>query len=796
MIKSIGNIKEYKTTKTGLSFTTDTFYGNVHFIDEEICHVRINQTDTAPHEFSYAIDQDLKAKNIAVQEERKQVVLKSAKASVVIEHAPLRIKFLDKKGKLLNEDEAGFGVSAVGTEISCYKKLQVDEKFIGLGEKTGPMNKAGMAFTHWNSDKFGYSVEEDPIYLSTPFYIGMHEQGIYGVFLDNCHHTTVNFGASSRRCSWFAVDNGSLNYYLIAGDSIADIVKNYAKLTGKIQMPPKWSLGFQQCRYSYYPDHEVKQLAQTFRDKQIPADVIYFDIHYMDKYKAFTFDPENFSNPKGLMKQLNKQGFKVVCIVDPGIKSEKGYDAYESGVKADVYIKHPDDTYYEGEVWPGWSCFPDFTSEKGRNWWANELKFYQQNGVPGIWNDMNEPATWGQCLPSNINFDYEGLGATHKSARNVYGMQMARASFEGMKKHLKGKRPFILTRAGYSGIQRYAAVWTGDNISSDEHMMLSVRMLLSMGLAGVPYAGSDIGGFAEECTSALYARWISIGAFQPMFRAHSMVNTRDAEPWSFGEEAEKIARNYIGLRYKLMPYLYSAMYEAAQTGMPLMRPLVMDYSDRPEVLSSDFEHQHLFGHGILVIPALSTETYKKAFLPKGDWYYLYTDTKIRGNKTVPVECPLYELPLFVKAGAIIPMQSLVQNTSEQHDGTLRLHIYKGPNNSYELYEDDGDTYAHETGAYALRNISLEKNSLTIRKQKGKFDSSFQTLKIYFHGWDKVQQLKSNKKAIKTANENYRFIDTIASIETFAPDKGEHLKIENITTASLPFIKGKIEINWK
>ena len=445
------------------------------------CATRYDQFD----QVSYAVVSKPGETSLTCIDEDNKIVLKSSSLEVVISKNNSTCQFYSNRGQLINADDAGLGVAWLGDEVVCYKGINDGEKFLGLGEKTKGLNKRGNSFTNWNTDYFAYPTDGDPLYCSIPFYIGVNGDLLYGIFLDNSYKSKFNFGASNNRFMSFGAEGGDLNYYFISGESIPEILFEYAQLTGRMELPPLWSLGFQQCRYSYYPDQDVLRLAETFRDKGIPCDVIYLDIHYMEEYKVFTWDKERFPEPKRMLEKLKSMGFKVVVIMDPGVKVEEGYKPYDEGKAKDLFIKYPDGTNYEGEVWPGWCHFPDFTKAETRNWWAESMQEMIGEGLSGFWNDMNEFSTWGQDLPNLMTFDYEGETSTTKRARNVYGMQMARSTNEGSKRHMPENRPFILTRAGFAGIQRYAAVWTGDNVAYDDHMNLGIRMVTGLGLSGV-----------------------------------------------------------------------------------------------------------------------------------------------------------------------------------------------------------------------------------------------------------------------------------------------------------------------
>ncbi|MFN4990229.1 MAG: TIM-barrel domain-containing protein, partial [Ignavibacteria bacterium] len=515
---AIGTAESVQPTKHGVLFKSKEGTLQVTVYSPSIIKVHITKAGRIPDTLSYAQRQGLVPSSaFSAQDTPLAYRIETDSMAMIISKNPIRIRFISKSGILLNEDEPAFGTGWIGEEVTTYKRLIPDEKFIGMGEKTGGLNRRGEGFTHWNTDYFGYPTNADPIYMSTPFYIGLHEtegaKVMYGIFMDNSYKSHFNFGASNDRFASFTAEDGDMTYYFIHHSTVSGIIESYTSITGRITLPPLWSLGFQQCRYSYYPDKEVLRVAETFREKNIPADVMYLDIHYMDKYKIFTWNKDRFPDPKGMISSLKQKGFNTAVIIDPGIKVEKGYAAYEEGAKDNLFLKYPDGTDYTGQVWPGWCHFPDFTNPKTRTWWGNSFKSLVDVGIRGFWNDMNEPATWGQRFPDLVEFSFEGLNGTHRRGHNVYGLEMARATFEGTKELLKGERPFILTRAGFSGVQRYSAVWTGDNVSSDDHMMLGVRMLSSLGLVGVPYVGMDIGGFSGNPSKELFARWISIGAF-------------------------------------------------------------------------------------------------------------------------------------------------------------------------------------------------------------------------------------------------------------------------------------------
>jgi len=747
-----GNVKTVDIGEQAVSFTTTNAFGKITVYSPSIIRVCLDKRPLGK-DFSYAVISSPEHNTVKITQDANSITIVTDSLKAVIDKTPFRIAYYTPDGQVINQDEPGFSTSWVGEEVTCYKTLMPGERFIGLGEKNGNLDRAGSGYTNWNSDVYGYLVDQDPLYSTIPFYIGIHHHLNYGVFLDNTYQSDFNFGASNNRFSSFGARGGEMNYYFIYHKNLADIITSYTALTGRMKLPPVWSLGYQQNRYSYYPDTEVMRIAQTLREKKIPADGITLDIHYMDQYQLFTWNKSRFPNPLNLSDNLNKLGFKLTVIVDPGIKVQKGAKAYESGVKDSVFIQYPDKTFYTGQVWPGWCNFPDFTSEKGRSWWRNQVKFFSDNGVSGIWNDMNEISTWGQKIPSNVLFDYDGAMASHLQAHNVYGLEMARSSYEGAKLHFK-ERPFILTRSGYAGLQRYTAIWTGDNRAEENHMLAGVRLMNSLGISGVPFTGMDIGGFTGGPTTTLYIRWMQIGAFIPYFRNHTGFNSKSSEPWTYGEDALDVIRNYINLRYKLLPYIYSTFYESSQNGLPVMRSLAINNSFDPNVYDAAFQNQYLFGKSFLVAPFESTKEYGKVYLPEGLWYNLYNDEQLKGNQQIIQPLSVSSLPVYVKESSIIPMQSLVQTTAEAPTDTLSLHIYNGNTaNEFVYYEDDGKSDNYIQGDYYKRTIKFDPatHSIVFDPVSGKYISKFHHVKLVLHGFDAINQVKINGEVVTVSS---------------------------------------------
>ena len=790
----IGEIVFWNETQHGITGKTTSGNFAISVYDAHTIRVQASREDTfSPNPYS-VVKEPIEVP-FSIEHEEGKIWIKTSNIHLAINLAPFHLSFQTTSGNVINEDDPSFAISWLGTEVSNYKKVQKEEKFIGLGEKTGNLNRYGKAYTNWNTDYFAYGVGDDPLYMSIPFYVGIHQKLAYGIYFDNTHKSIFNFGASTNRFVYFSADGGDMDYYFFHDESVGKIIEAYTDLTGRMELPPLWSLGYQQCRYSYYPDSEVLTLGKTFRDKKIPADVIYLDIHHMERYKVFTFDGEKFSDPKSMIDSLKQKGFRVVVIMDPGIKTEKGYAPYEEGLDLDLFVKYPDGAVYEAQVWPGWCAFPDFTKKETRDWWGEKMDFYESAGVDGYWTDMNEPASWGQFTPNLINFHYEGEIVSHRKARNIYGFQMAKCAQLGSILQRPTERPFILTRSGFSGIQRYAAAWTGDNVASEEHMLAGIRLVNSLGLSGVSFSGYDVGGFAGEASKSLFARWMSIAAFAPFIRAHSMINSKDAEPWAFGEEVEEISRNYINLRYKLLPTIYSSFYQSSHSGLPIAKSLAVEFPFDHNIYDPSFQNQYLFCDNLLVAPVESTKEITKVYLPEGAWYYLFNGQLHLGNQVIYQDCPLNYLPVYVRAGAIVAFQSLLQYTSQPHDGVLRLHLYKGSlTSSYLHYEDEGLGFGYKKGEFFKREILLDSqnNKVTFTKALGGFSSKFKKIKLYFHGFD-FREIHWRGHMLPIQHETFAFLDRLTEFDPLPDNSLPHTEMSNVPTVLIDHLEEAFDL---
>ncbi len=637
--------------------------------------------------------------------ERERVTVDFPNGSIEYSPETMRLRLLSQSGQdLFDLDKIEFSDTGLVAGFDIHKARY----FYGLGEKTLPYNRYGTRWTMWNSDFPAYGVRFDPLYESVPFLLKADSSGAYGLLFDNTSRANFDVGATEPDSLIYEARAGAFELYVITGKNAADVVRKLADLTGKMHMPPLWSLGYQQSRWSYYPESKVLDLAHGFRENRIPCDVIYLDIDYMNGYRCFTWSPINFPTPKNMIDTLHSMGFKLVTIIDPGIKDQKGYGVYDSGAKKDIFVKMPSGKYFVGKVWPGECVFPDFFNRKARDWWGQQYKYLLRYGVDGFWNDMNEPSVFdtpNKTFPPDAVHRLDSGTVMHYEVHNAYGMQMARATREGLEKLEPDKRPFVLTRANYAGGQRYAAMWTGDNFASFAHLKLALAMFLNIGVSGQPFVGSDVGGFIGNPSAELFSRWLELGSFTPFFRTHSVKDSKPREPWMFGPEYTKINRAIIDRRYEMLPEIYAAFQAAHEDGLPIMRPLYLDFPEDSEAykISDEF----MFGSNLLVAPVLDSGVVKRdVYLPAGNWTSIYDGLEISGGWH-EVVAPLGVTPVFVKERSILFTQSLIQSTNEQAD-TLYLRVYGQKSASGYAYFDDGESYAYRNGDYMKMKVSFAR----------------------------------------------------------------------------------------
>lgn len=639
--------------------------------------------------------------SLHIEQLEQQTIIQTANVKAVVSHQPFSISFFDVQTGALIVDEPvdGMGVTPSGG-VRCTKQSTPEERFYGFGEKAGFLNKKGEKLLMWNTDVYApHNQETNALYVSIPYYLAIDEQRAYGLLFDNTSQSY--FDMRHPDYMTFGAESGDLDYYLLAGPNAREVLAQYRELTGYAPLPPKWSLGYHQSRYSYQSEAEVRQLAETFRDKQIPLDAIYLDIHYMDGYRVFTVDQQRFPQFAEMNRSLQQQGVRIVTIVDPGVKQDEGYHVYDEGEKQRYFCEDEHGASFIGPVWPGDSAFPDFTSEQVRRWWGEKQDWLIKQGVAGIWNDMNEPSVFNESKTMDLHIlhAHEGRGArkTHRELHNVYGLTMSKATYEGLLQSLQ-ERPFVLTRSGYAGIQRYGMVWTGDNRSFWEHLQMLIPMCLNLGLSGIPFCGADVGGFAHDAQGELLVRWTQAAVFTPYFRNHSELKSARQEPWVFGEKFEAAVREAIELRYRWLPQLYTLAEEAARTGLPIMRPMFLEF---PTLAGAEsITDQFMFGDNVLVAPILRPDHHNRTvLLPPGRWFDYGSDTCIDGGQIIAASADLHTIPLYIRANSV-RFEENVRQSTEQAAEQIVYHIYLDGEQQklhYRLYEDDGKTFNLELG---------------------------------------------------------------------------------------------------
>jgi len=715
--RHVGNVEAVTTLPDGVELTAGPAKVRVTVCRDGVFRVRLAPQGRFARDASWAVVPSADAPKPEIHDHQDEATIALGDVVATIRKSPLLIEFSDRSGNVLLADRPDLSMAWNGTRVRTWKQMPTEEHYFGLGDKAGPVDRRGRAFTNWNTDAYAWQGATDPLYKTIPFFMGLRKGRAYGVFFDNTWRSSFDFGKESEEYYSFGAEGGELNYYFVAGPEPARVIERYTALTGRTPLPPMWALGFQQSRYSYVPESRVRDVAATLRRKRIPADAIYLDIDYQDGYAPFTVDRKQFPRFEDMISDLREQGFRTVLITDLHIKKQldKGYAPFDSGMREDVFVKNADGSVYTGPVWPGDSVFPDFTLSRVRDWWGGLYRAFVGMGAAGFWNDMNEPSVFrvpGNTMPLDVVHRLDdGSSAGHRAIHNVYGMQNARATYEGLLELQPDERPFVLTRAAYAGTQRYAATWTGDNTASWQHLAMSTPTLLSLGLSGYALAGDDIGGFIGSPSAQLLTRWYQLGAFNPIFRSHAATDTRPHEPWSDGRAHERVRREAIELRYRLLPYLYTAAEENARTGMPIMRPVFLGYPAAEAFYGND--RDFLFGADLFVAPPVSEALdAHRVQLPPGEWYDVRSGRKYADSDGITLPAHPPEVPLFARGGAIIPLQPLVQHTNEQPEGPLQLRLYLPSSGTAQdcrgsLYQDDGHTLGYRQGAYLRIGYTCE-----------------------------------------------------------------------------------------
>lgn len=784
--------------QNGIEVQVSSLHERITALRDDVLRIRVWQGNVPPEDASWAVLPEARHASVPVTKEEagEQIGFHTSALSVALDRRTLETTIRDRAGEILQKDAQPIHFD--GDAFRIFKVMPIDEHYFGLGDKTGPLDRRNEAFTLWNTDAYRFQESTDPLYKSIPYFMTYRAGRAAGVLLDNTWRSSFDFGKESPVEYSFGAVAGPVDYYFFYGPDPKHVVETYAWLTGKPPLPPLWSFGFQQSRFSYVPQSRVLDVANRLRADRIPADAIYLDIDYQVKNRPFTVDRSAFPDLPGMIAQLKAENFHLVMITDVHIADlpEPTYPPYDTGMTGDNFVKNPDGSIYTGIVWPGRSIFPDFTRQETREWWGTLYRDFVRDGADGFWNDMNEPSIFNtptSTMPLNVMHRIDEPGftprtATHAEIHNVYGMENSRATYEGLLALNPEIRPFVLTRATYAGGQRYAVTWTGDNSSSWNHLRMTTPMLENLGLSGFAFSGADVGGFAGTPSVELLTRWFEVGAFQPIDRDHTEKGTGDQEPWVGGPEQESIRRSFIETRYKLLPYIYTLAEEASRTGLPLVRPLFLEFPDatadgHPMDLDPGAGAEFLLGPDLLIAPQPYPDEIDnyQVELPTSSWYDFWTGERVDSHVlpqpitvaldpdqtsdpqqpyAVQVIPQLDRLPVFVRAGSIIPMAPLVESTSETPQGPLTLRVYVGDSCAGTLYQDDGKSFAYEHGAYLRIEFScqLTKEGLHLKlsRHQGSYPAWWNEIHAEVYGWTPrdgaIVSIDSKQTSIKVNRE--------------------------------------------
>jgi alpha-glucosidase len=780
----------------------------VDALREDLLRVRYWEGETMPEDASWAVLPAARRSTAHVQLSGGSGFTTSL-LSVQIDPHTLCLTLRDKDGNLLRQDAAPIRFQGHRFELS--QTMPADEHYFGLGDKTGTFDRRDQAFRMWNTDAYAWQESTDPLYKSVPFYLSYRAGTTLGILIDNTWPSSFDFGKTEDNVFHYRAESGPADIYLLYGPSAKHVLASYAWLTGPTPLPPLWALGFQQSRYSYMTQARVLEVAARLRKDKIPADAIYLDIDYQLHNRPFTIDTTTFPDMAGMVSSLHQQQFHVVAITDPHIADlpHQNYAPYDSGMAGDHLVKNHDGSIFSGPVWPGPSVFPDFTRQQTRAWWGTLYKDFDRIGIDGFWNDMDEPSVFNslKTMPNDVvhRIDEPGFAprsATHREIHNVYGMETSRATYDGQLTLEPNKRPFVLTRASYAGGQRYAETWTGDNSATWNHLRLSTSMLKNLGLSGFSFAGADVGGYAGTPSAELLTKWIEIAAFQPIDRDHAERGTGDHEPWANGPEQEAIRRRFIETRYKLLPYLYTTMESNTRTGLPLLRPIFLEYPNatpdrHPIDIDLDASGEFMVGPDLLVAAAPFPDKVDDydAKLPSPGWYDFWTGKPVDAAQarvissglqpealkgpTLPavhIHPELAALPVFVRPGAILPIAPLVQSTEQQPTGPLTLRVFPGPDCAGALYQDDGTTFAYKRGEFLRMTFTCDESpdstglTIHIGKHQGTYPAWWRSLAIEVNG------LPYDPKSVMINGYAAHFNSATGPLTITTPDNGEGLDI--------------------
>lgn len=795
----LGNASALTRIERGIVLNVGEERFRVEVVREDVLKLAISQAGKFDEQPTFAVAHPpTDVVPFELEDGADTLVLRTSALKLVVTKRAFGLACYRADGSVVFEDDKDEqGQSRGFLQLNdCFlvsRSMGLHDPVYGLGQKTGQSNRRGRKLVLWNTDilapevlkqqrvfeadvnLLGKDTKFDPYYTSIPFFyharLDAHgDAKIAGFFIDNSYKASFDFTERHRYRYLFC--GGQYTEYVFAGPEVPDILQAYTALTGRMQPPPLWSLGHHQCRWKDYDQQQFLDIGKEYRARKLPCDSLWLDIGYMDGYRVYTWNKERFGDVPQMMKAAEASNFKVVTIVDPGVKFDPGYSVFEEGRAKGVFCKTEAGKLYVGQVWPGRTVFPDFTLEKTRSYWADLTVKHLAQGIAGIWNDMNEPAT-GDVEPFSMRFDRDGANYSHERFHNQYGLLMAMSTVQGFERFDPNARPFILSRAGFAGIQRVAAQWLGDNFSDWDHLYMSLPMATGLGLSGQPFIGADIPGFAGTPNPEMAVRWFQYGTLTPFSRCHAIMGEPDQYPWSFGSAVERIVRDSLELRYKLLPYLYAKFWDSHETGAPIQRPLLFDFQHDPTARETD--DQYLLGDALLVAPVMKPgQTARSVYLPQGTWYDWYTGAAYGGEGYVTAQAPLERIPLFARGGSVIACHARnLQSTAEHQASALELHVFvpaEDGEHVSSLHEDDGKTKAHQKGAFLRTTFTTVRTGkeLRLRAQvagQGYAEHQRKTLSLVLHG--NVQEVELNGHQVTVTQGRVSFDNRGEAFEVVA-----------------------------
>jgi alpha-glucosidase len=631
-------------------------------------------------------------RSVTITETADKIIVRMGELLVEATRDPFHLRYCASDGKPFLEEADDGGLSWSYWDYSLRYALSADDHFYGMGQPDQLVDH--LDFDHRGHVRDVWNHHSPPATTIFPWLLSLRG---YGLLVDNPNRAEWDLGHSDPASFAYRARGGGLQYYIFFGPELQRVLQAFFELTGFPPLPPRWIFGLLQSRYGYRNRRELEAVAETFRAKRLPCDALILDVFWFKEMGDLAFDPIDWPDAPEMISRLKQQGFRTMVIEEPylTLRSRNYPEALSRGYLA----RHYDGTAYTFDFWPGECALVDFSNPSAREWWSQKHQPLLESGIDGWWADLNEPAKHFQDMAHH--------GGSAASVHNSIALFMQQAIHDAHQRYASERRLFILSRSGFPGSQRYGvALWSGDVDMTFASLRKQVAVGLNVGLAGIPLWGTDIGGFGfgGKCSAELYARWFEFGAFCPLCRPHGD-QTELREPWQFGFEIEAICRKYLQLRYRLLPYIYSAAREACTSGIPIMRPLVLEYPQDPHV--HNLTDEYLFGRDILVAPILDEGAAERTvYLPEGVWIDFWTDESCFGPRCLTVRADLDTIPLFIRQGAIIPMGPDVQYSSERLLDPLTLEIYRGCDGAVTLYEDDGETSAYLNGAFVETRFEM------------------------------------------------------------------------------------------